>query len=199
MKKSKIKNVTDEIANLFVTKLAEAHYDAGMNNDSISRSVFRAVWEGSGDVMKAVAAASLSIGDKHGPLAQARALIISFESDPDYTYNTMRNAINEGVKIPGFGNSFFHEGIDPSFEEVYNLYSEQFYKIKGKENSVNLLWKAFSRLKYGRELDYGEKGVYPNAALITGGIVELLKGVPYIEYWLFINGRTRAWIESLSV
>jgi hypothetical protein len=194
--------LTSGQADNLITELTYAHYRAGLDNDSISRSVFRASLQGSGDVMKAISAASLSIGDIHAPLSQARGLIATFENNPDYILNNIRHCIDDKIKIPGFGNSFFKTTIDPAFSSAYDLYKEMYahvYQVTAEDNSVNRLWKSFCRLKYGREIDQGEEALYPNAALITGAVVELCQGIPFIEYWVFLNGRTRAWIESMSI
>lgn len=198
----RVRDITPEEVESLMIAVTEAHYRAGADNDSISRSVFRATYEGSGDVMKGIAAAILSIGGKHGPLFQARGLIGLFHLNPVKAYELIDECLQAGEKVPGFGNSFFKTEIDPAFEEVYLKYADLYSSIYGvseTSNPVNLLWERFSRAKYDQTFKYGDKCVYPNAALITGAVAHLCQGVPYIENWTFITGRSRAWIESLSL
>jgi citrate synthase len=196
----KARDINDDEKDSLLSELIQAHYKAASNN-SISKMVFQATFEGSGNVVNAISAGLLTIGDKHGPLYQARALVKAYEEDPENARNFMFSLLKEGEKIPGFGNSFFKTGIDPAFYDVYRHYAEVFLRVHEtypSQNTVYELWEVFYNLKSLDLPRNGFAGIYPNAAIITGAIMELCGCVPFYENWIFINGRTRAWIESLS-
>ena len=189
----------EEITGLKVKELCEAleqaHHDAAVNNNNISKNVCLAAWEGSGDPMKGVTAGLSSIGGKHGPLSETRQLLYMFRINPDGAKRMFDAEVRNGNKIPGVGNSFFKESIDPAFNEVYLKYIEM-CQILGSRNHVLEYSEAVSA-SVNRFKD-NSITLYPNAALLTAGVADLLNMLPFYENWFFISGRTRAWLEIIG-
>ena len=175
--------------------LEQAHHDAAINNNNISKNVCLASYEGSNDPIKGVAAGLLSIGGKHGPLSETRHVFAMFKASQDNAIRMFDAEIRVGQKIPGVGNSFFKESIDPAFNDVYIKYIELCNILSSKNYILeysNAVSQSVSRFK-GKEIT-----LFPNAALITAGVAELLNLIPFFENWFFISGRSRAWLEIMG-
>lgn len=175
-----------------INELMEAHYAAGRDNPSISQQVFLAAMEGSGNPIGSVCAALLTTGSKHGPLSETRGLMHMFGRDPSTVTAVILETISNGEKIPGLGNSFFKEGIDPAFQKAYDCYCSAHYDIY-PEIPVTLLDKFVDAVNKVRPSDSAP--LYANAASITAAICELLNAIPYFENWFFVSARSRAWLE----
>ncbi len=193
--------------------LQDAHYQAGMNNQSLSLDVFQRALVGSGNATQAVAAGLLSTGVKHGPITDTREMVQFMLKDPDSFGNHAYSMIAGGCYFPGLGNSFFKDQIDPAFQEV-----NDFYRQLHMENDLGVTYvDTYARIVNNvvnhfrkEEYDKKEAGIpeelimepfqstelFPNAALITAGITEFLGAKPNFENWFFISGRTRAWLEQ---
>lgn len=173
--------------------LEEAHYNAAINNKgNISATAAMVVYQGSLDPMKAVAAGILSIGGTHAPVLAARELYKMWEKDQVTMRRIIRNMVSSGQRIPGFGNSYFKEGIDPTFQEAYNKYAE----VAGPENTITELARyvnfVVEEVKGKQDHD-----LHPNAAIITAGICEITHRKPLYEIYAFISGRSQAWLQMI--
>lgn len=175
--------------------LEQAHHDAAINNNNISKNVCLAAYEGSNDPIKGVAAGLLSIGGKHGPLSETRHIFAMFKLNTDNAIRMFDAEVRAGQKIPGVGNSFFKESIDPAFNDVYIKYIE----LCGILNSRNYILEYSNAVSASVSKFRGqETKLFPNAALITAGVAELLNLIPFFENWFFISGRSRAWLEIMG-
>ncbi len=182
--------------------LQDAHYQAGMNNQSLSLDVFQRALVGSGNATQAVAAGLLSIGVKHGPITETREMVQFMLKDhgqfTDYAHNVVRN----DTYFPGLGNSFFKTGIDPAFQEVNDFYRQLHMENDLGKTYVDTYAEIINhvinhaRLEKNADLIPQSTELFPNAALITAGIAEFLGAKPNFENWFFISGRTRAWLEQ---
>lgn len=194
------KELYDKWRTLLMPALLDAHYRAA-SNPSISNQTFLMVAEGSGNPVQAIAAAILSIGDKHGPLTKTRELMSFFAVDYQRGQGVIRNMLQDNVKIPGIGNSFFKDKIDPAFQEVYDLYLEASKEITRQDQSLleqyamEVNESILSRRKYDAKKPIGF--IYPNAAGITAAICILLHAYEYMEISFFLAGRAQGWIEQL--
>ncbi len=155
--------------------LFEAHTKAARDNNNLSSAVARAAWKGSRSFVQAVTSATLTIGGDHGPIVQARDLFRSAKpADIDHM-------IQMGQKIPGFGNSFFKDRIDPAFQPVADLLQEKFTDA----------WVRIVTLR--NALAQAGKSLFPNAAILSAAVCEVL-GVPDgIEPLLFLLPRLPVW------
>jgi len=193
---------TEQEAETLINALIEAHYDAAINNTNISKMVALSAFDGSDNVMQAVAAGLLSTGHKHGPLTETRALLSMYDNDPKEAAAYMRHLIQHGEKIPGLGNSFFKDRIDPSFKKVVDAYNSFFVKDGYYLNDEGR--PLFEFYVHAMEIinevrpDAGKINLFLNASAITAGICNFVGATKYFENWIFITGRSRAWIEIFA-
>lgn len=191
------KQLLEEGARQIIINLQEAHYNAGLNNPSISRQIFQEAYNGSGSVIQAVCAGLLSTGSKHAPLTETRELLQFFIQDNEAATKVIQTRIQNGYMIPGLGNSFFKDSVDPVFQEVVEEYRMLHLSIYQGPPVLDLFCdrvnEALSRHK-DRPVQ-----LYPNAAGITAAICELVGGDPFIENFFFISARSRAWLKIISV
>ena len=172
--------------------LEEAHYNAAIRNKgNISATAAMVVYQGSLDPIKAVAAGLLSIGGTHAPVVAARELISNWRRDEVTTRRIVTNMIAAGQKIPGFGNSYYKEGVDPSFQEAYDKYRE----YAGEDNPIRNIERFLNNHLQAQNGFQGH--LYPNAAIITSGICDFLKMQPLYEIYSFIAGRSQAWLQLI--
>jgi len=178
-----------------ITLLEEAHYLAGKRNPSISRDTFLSALAGSGNITQAIAAALLTTGKMHAPLNETRQLFNLFRRNPEMARQAVREALSDGMKIPGVGNSFFKDSIDPSFRDIKEAY-EEVYALIYPKSPISIL-DGFTEMVNSEiaAKKEPESFLYANAAGITAAVMELFLAPPYFENWVFISGRTRAWIE----
>lgn len=178
--------------------LQKAHYMAGLNNPSISRQVFDAAYQGSGNITQSICSGLLTTGAIHGPLTEAREFLYTFEQNTEQMKRVIENLIRQGEKVPGLGNSFFKDSIDPAFQTTYDLYTKLYEFATGGDTANPLdhlsAWTNASITRFKEKPSH----LFPNAAGITAAVCNLLKAVPFYENWFFISGRSKAWIESLT-
>lgn len=192
----KDESITEEESKQDLLDLLEvAHYNAALNNQgNISASVAMHVFDGSGDPLKAISAAINSMGQKHAPLTHARSLVKNWILDPNRTRKYIEGLVEVNQKIPGFGNSFFKDQVDPSFQDVLSEYL-QLYKdantepLLGIARYVNFLLTE----RKGREIN-----LMPNAAGITGAIAEFCNIGTFQEVTIALKGRIPAWMQLIS-
>jgi citrate synthase len=153
-----------------LSELEAAHFRAALSNENTSSAVAVATYKASGDMGKAIAAASLAQGGLHAPITQARALLDCGESFGV----TVEEILRRGERVPGYGNSFYKDRIDPAFQAVFDMLPAT-------------LWA---------ELDVGApRNLFPNAALITAAAAKAA-GIPAgVEPAIFIYCRTPAWVQ----
>jgi citrate synthase len=151
-----------------------AHIKSAKTNNNASYITFINALGGSGNIIGSVCSALLTIGDKHAPLTRTRGLLQNPKRLLQY--------IEMGEKVPGFGNSFYKDSIDPAFKQVFHhiAYSPEWGKVIQMQQTIN------------KELG---KNLYPNAAMITAVVAEIVKAKPMFELWLFITARTYAWLN----
>jgi len=150
----------------------EAHAQAAITNENISNIAFMQAASGSGDFVGGVIAALASLGNRHGPIADARHFI--YERDDE----EQKYFCQTGQKIPGWGNSFFKGTCDPAWLEVAELI----------ESKYPLDHQALSIIT-----GMLDNKVLPNAAAYSAVAAELL-GMPRgTEPLLFIIPRLPVW------
>ena len=153
--------------------LLDAHSCAAENNNNVSSAIYGMSFAGSGNVINGICSALLSIGWLHAPLEDARWLWCNA------TEETIDEMFRCGQKVPGFGNSFYKDRIDPCFDKVYN--------------AICSVPHLKERMQYLTERVRAHKKLYPNAALITEAVCEEV-GIPFgKEGALFALARIPAW------
>jgi citrate synthase len=158
-------------AEALLAHLETAHYMAALHNRNTSSQVATATYAASGDLGKAIAAATLAQGSLHAPITAARDLL---ESMPE-PWLTAERIADSGRRVPGFGNSFWNDRIDPSFYDVYAVLPHAL-----QTEIMEIKAKVLPKL-------------HPNAAIITAAVciaAELPRGV---EPAIFAYCRIPAW------
>jgi citrate synthase len=163
----------DTLLNLLV----KAHQDAARNNPNASAELCKVATEGSGDFTKGVIAGLAATGGAHAPLGAARTV---------YKYGFI-NYWDTGEKVPGFGNSFYKDKIDPAFvptiTHIKKYHTKYFERVVHLTNEIQKLM--------GKRLQ-------PNAALITACVAEILEIPLGYESLIFMLARIPVWAEKCA-
>jgi citrate synthase len=158
----------------------DAHDMAARNNQNSSSGAAVNAFFGSAQLTNAIASAILTLGDAHGPIGPARFVYEKFDE------RSLKSAILSGMKIPGFGNSFFKDSIDPAWSRVREIIEADFKKANDRINQLHSWMKEVG------------KYVHPNAALYSAVICNELGMIHGSESAIFVLARTAAW-TSLCV
>lgn len=156
--------------------LMDSHRSAAQNNPNASKTAAVQAWHGSGNYVQGVCAGLLTTGAKHAPLRAARAV---FRSTP----LQIEVRANRGEIVPGFGNSFYKDMIDPSFQPVM----DELMKFPGGRKVTELrdaMWRA-------------KRQVWPNAALLTAAVCDTIKCPDGIEEFFFLTARLPVWTAAM--
>jgi len=153
----------------------DAHDMAARNNQNSSSGAAVNAFFGSAQLTNGIASAILTLGDAHGPIGPARFVYERFDG------RALKSAIEAGMKIPGFGNSFFKDRIDPAWSRVSELIKSDFSNANARIEQLHGWMKEAG------------KNIHPNAALYTAVVCSELGVIPGAESAIFILARTAAW------
>ena len=153
----------------------DAHDMAARNNQNSSSGAAVNAFFGSAQLTNAIASAILTLGDAHGPIGPARFVYEKFDE------RSLKSAILSGMKIPGFGNSFFKDSIDPAWSRVREIIEADFKKANDRIKQLHGWMKEVG------------KDVHPNAALYSAVICNELGMIHGSESAIFVLARTAAW------
>jgi citrate synthase len=153
----------------------DAHDMAARNNQNASSGAAMNAFFGSAQLTNAIASAILTLGDAHGPIGPARFVYEKFDE------RSLKSAILSGMKIPGFGNSFFKDSIDPAWSRVREIIEVDFKKANDRIKQLHGWMKEVG------------KDVHPNAALYSAVICNELGMIHGSESAIFVLARTAAW------
>ena len=149
--------------------------------DNVSTVTVINAFCGSRSFTQAVAAALCTLGEQHGPVEATYTLF--FEREP--LALTVESLIKEGVKVPGFGNSFFKNQPDPLWEDVSKLLQTHFPEVFARLWTVQqVLWSHGKR-------------VCANPAGFTACAAKALEMPRHVAPWLFIAGRLDGWAKRV--
>jgi citrate synthase len=87
-------------------------------------------------------------------------------------------------KIPGWGNSFYPNTLDPAWRNMDALIRAEHSKEAKRLDEITDLIRSVKR-----------RVIFPNAAAYTAIVAELLELEMGVEAVLFIAGRLPAWAE----
>jgi hypothetical protein len=156
----------------------KAHRASGYSNASLSKVLVNLIGQSSGSFAHSVTAGMMALGKKHGPIAQAR---------DDILYTTPASVavlVKDGIKIAGFGNTFFKDQIDPSWSEVVTIlrtsYPETWAKVQALQDALHAAGKTL----------YPNPGGLSAAACIA---TELERG---LEEAIFVMPRMQVWLDE---
>lgn len=155
-----------------------AHYGSAMNNNCVSSVAMQIACSGSDDFLKGVVSAISSFGSIHGPAGKARDAIYKYGKEE------IAERVSRREKIPGWGNSFFKDRIDPQWNEVDNVIRKHYPDhAKILDEKTQIVFEATDR------------DLKPNAAAYTA-IASEIAGLPSgLEMLLVVQGRLSAWAE----
>lgn len=158
-----------------VSALFTAHHLSALENNNVSSVAVRNCNAGNPGTLNGIASAILSLGSSHAPITDAREV---WRRDDVW----LINAVQAGVCIPGFGNSFFKAG-DPKWEPV-----ALFLKSHFAAEHWRLMAKTGIMLARAPSL-------FPNAAMYTAIACDLLRVPDGQEGLLVLLARLPAWFE----
>jgi citrate synthase len=158
----------DDLLNL----LATAHANAANHNENASTQFATIATKGSGDFSKGVIAALATVGGQHAPLREARNLWDNYAAD-------------HPNPVPGFGNTFYKDKIDPQFTPVVkyikDVYPDYYKRLVELTNYV---------------AEFVGKRLQPNAAMFTAMVCDIC-GIPEgMEYLIFLLARAPVWADK---
>lgn len=162
---------------VLVNAVLTAHRTAALQNHNVSSAALSLASSVKTPFPQSVAAALMTLGGPiHGPTRQAREMIYG------YSLKEIREELEDGSRIPGWGNAFFKDELDPAWTEVdailrtdYETHAERLDEITELVSEVR-----------GRT-------ILPNAAgftAVTSHIVNMPLG---LEIMFLIIGRLPAW------
>lgn len=156
------------------------HAAAARANDNLSGAIVQNAMRGSGSFRQAVCAGVLSTGDIHAPIGRARAVLRGL------TASEAEEAVRSGLLIAGYGNAFFKDRIDPSFQPLADALRDV----------APDLWETIVGIQSA--IDRAGHALFPNAAILTAAVCEIV-GVPDgIEDSLFIMARLPVWAQQAA-
>jgi citrate synthase len=159
----------------------DAHSNAAQNNYNASKQACSIAMQGSGSFVQSVASAILTLGSvvgRHGVTLGARRLLRGEVS--------VQDIIERGDMVPGFGNSFHKDGIDPAFVLVNEYISLNWSNYSDRVNAIR---ESIS--KYGKNL-------FPNPAMFTAITSEILGVRDGFESVLLIIPRIQSWAREVE-
>lgn len=162
----------------------EAHVCSATNNPNASTAAAVNSYGGSRSINQAICSAILATGQVHGPVTDARLLLeqVYEGKDPNDMVDVY---LSNGLKVPGFGNSFFRDEIDPCWHAPVQFLASEFPAV----------WKTVETIQESLFKKTG-KWLFPNAAMFTGAAA-MLAGFPIgTEPALFIVPRVGAWVQA---
>jgi|SRR5580693_2770814 citrate synthase len=160
-----------------------AHQQACYNNQNASKEICRCIAQCGGRLENGIASAILSLGGSHAPLLDARDTYLHGNR---FTIGDKLSR-KKGYKVPGFGNSFFKDHIDPAWVPVRSFIKEEF----------TLSFDRITQLS-GDVAEATGKTLFPNAALFTAVVCEICEIPAGMESTIFILSRLPIWADYAS-
>lgn len=164
-----------EGADELLDAVLKAHKKAALTNSNASSAALAMGANLKVPFTQAVASALLTFGPKHGPIQFARELIYGWSPED------IAESLDNGEKIPGWGNSF-HAALDPAWVEVDKIVREKFGEHAERLDLISKLIE-----------DRKDRKIYPNASAYTAVTAHIL-GIPLgLESLFSLLGRLPAW------
>ena len=159
--------------------VALAHRNSADENANVSTNAYVSSVLLTDNPMMGIVAACATLGGMHAPISKARLVYEIFDDSLIHTYSECTS-----LKVAGFGNSFYKDGIDPKWQDVDDYITGNFPKVAKRIQDLTLLMH-----KYGMVL-------YPNAALYTGAMCSLLEFKKGTEESFVVLTRLPCWVEK---
>lgn len=153
---------------IILETLFAAHRRAGERNQNLSKAMaVRAVTAGGDRFNSAVIAAVASMGGQHAPVWQTRNVWHHLRyglTEPGKLREFILTVVEENVILPGWGNSFYKDKIDPAWQSFDDQLREKFSPKDAVV--VRLITQVLHQA--------GKTTLYPNAALYTAIAADLI-------------------------
>lgn len=161
-----------------IQALYRAHAEVALRGNPSHQALILAA-QGSANFFNALTAAFATYGGLHGPLEATYNLLIN----PDPTVE-IATRLEVGLKIPGFGNSFYKDGIEPAFLPVEAELRKRDPLIASKIDGMTEFIHA-----------QGKK-IYPNPSTFTCATA-LVEGIPREAIgFLVVQARLWEWTKE---
>lgn len=156
----------------------EAHYQAARKNPNASSEIVRAYARLGVPFLQAMAGALASLDGAHGPVTAARHVVF-YATDPE-----IDQALAAGLRLAGFGNSFYRDQIDPAWEEPARLLTTHWPSMRARLDTIA-----------GRIRDARGREAHPNAAAFSAIACHFQGVAEGAELSIFVAARAGAWAE----
>jgi hypothetical protein len=163
----------EEFLQLVLTAHAESAFRGNISTYAIASCA-----AGNGTWTNSIASGLLTLGGTHAPLEQSYEILASSDS-----LRVVELMFKDGLRIPGWGNSFHKGEPDPLWEKVDRWLSEHYSGIHGKIEDITQFLHAAG------------KHIMPNPSIYTAAAAIVL-GVPAnCAGFLFLQGRLLSWTQ----
>ncbi len=159
--------------------MMKAHADAAANNDNLSSGTIKQMAIVQKSFLESMVAGLLTLGGTHAPIEQARQVLFYTDNEDIIAH------IEAGFLLPGFGNAFYKDQIDPAWVDVEAKLKADFTSYAERIEEVT---QILSEAK--------GKTIYPNAAAFTAAVAEILQMPIGTELSLLIQGRLFVWVDQ---
>lgn len=156
-----------------------AAHEASALRGNPSHEALKLATVGSGSYVQAIAAALMTLGGLHAPLAATCALL--------RTGNPLERAktlLAEKKRVPGWGNGFVKDRADPIWEPVDRVLREYAPESMREVDAIT------------QHLHETGKRLYPNPSCYTAVVAIALRIPDEASPYLFVSARLNAWSEE---
>lgn len=157
------------------TAIITLHHQCALR-DNASSAIVKAMAQLGKPINDAFAAALLTMGGKHAPIAQAQRYFTRFR---------MEDVPDLPLIVPGFGSAWYRGEVDPLIDAFLNEI------VYATDESAEIVNDLDVYVEYVRK--HTGKNIYPNAAMATAVANIAMKRDPCLGMGLVIQGRVAAW------
>lgn len=173
-------------AQQLLSLVLEAHTVSAANQNNASSVYFVNTLAITDNMASAIASAVLTLGKTHAPITQARSVFA------EWTQRDIIETIEQGAKVPGFGNSFYKDDIDPAWFKVREYIKTFMPDIHLRLESLTTMVNA---ARQRRSVEDEVKPIFPNPAMYSAVVTELFGWATGSELSLFILARLPTWVS----
>lgn len=156
-----------------------AAHDASALRNNLSHEALVLAATGSGNYVQSIAAAMMTLGGLHAPVVAICAVL-----QMPFTQEQVTQLVQQGGKMPGWGNSFLKGQPDPAWGEVDAILRELNLSLMQKMDDITA-W-----------LHAAGKRVYPNPGGYTAAAALTMGMQPEASPYLVVSGRLAAWTRE---
>ena len=180
--KSNVRNIhCHQLLSLVLT----AHFNSARNQNNISSTYFFNTLLITDNMASAIASAVLTIGKEHAPITQARTVFSK------WSHQDIANAIERGEKVPGFGNAFYKDDIDPAWFPVRDYLRTFMPAVHAHLDNLTLAVNTEIQKRSNKNVN----PIFPNPAMYSAIVTELFGWEEGSELSFFVLARLPAWVS----